>query len=54
MTIKHKDYSIFSYRMLQSFEEGFLKDMKDSTLTNKEKANVKTELNKVRKAMKNK
>ncbi len=45
-------YKNHNYQMLKILEKSFLEDLKDSTLTNKQKANIKTELKKVQEAMK--
>jgi len=52
--MKRNLYKTYSYQMLKVLEKSFQDDLKDSTKTNREKANIKTELNKVQEAMKTK
>lgn len=50
--MKSNPYMQYGYQMLKSFESGYQKDVKDSTLTPKEQANARKLLKLVREAMK--
>lgn len=52
--MKTNPYLQYNYQVLKSFEAGYEKDVKDSTLTRKEQANARKLLKLVREAMKTK
>ena len=52
--MKNNPYLRYNYQMLKSFESGYAKDAKDSTLTPKDQANARKFLKLVREAMKTK
>ena len=52
--MNNNPYLAYNYQMLKSIESSLMKDIKDSTLTQKAQANARTNLKKVREAMKTK